>query len=133
MLHETRSTDNPSYSTSVAAALSRDFVEPWWARCVHSYVTVHLQAKIRMRDLAKVTQFSQSKFNRTFKASFGCTPGQYVTRMRIARAQILMKMSGEPLCQIAAECGFADQAHFSRCFRKFVGYPPARWRARQLT
>jgi AraC family transcriptional regulator len=110
---------------------NRDFMERWRARCVEGYVAVHLHAKIRMADLAKVTRSSQSKFHRSFKASFGCTPGQYVRRMRIERAQNLMMMSSEPLCQIAAECGFADQAHFSRCFRQFVGNPPALWRARQ--
>jgi AraC family transcriptional regulator len=130
MLHETHSTDNPSYSTSVTAPRSRVFMELWRARCVQAYVAVHLHTKIRMGDLARVTQFSQSKFNRTFKASFGCAPGQYVGRMRIARAQKLMTLSSDPLCQIAAECGFAHRAHFSRCFRKLVGNPPALWRAR---
>jgi DNA-binding winged helix-turn-helix (wHTH) protein len=74
---------------------------------------------------------SRCRFNRTFKASFGCTPGQYVRRMRIARAQKLMTMSHDPLCQIAAESGFADQAHFNRCFHKVVGESPAIWRARR--
>jgi transcriptional regulator GlxA family with amidase domain len=105
-------------------------MELWQARCIQAYVAVHLHVKIRMGDLARVTKFSQYKFNRTFKASFGCTPGLFVRRMRIARAQKLMIISNAPLCQIAVECGFADQAHFSRCFLKFVGKPPALWRAR---
>jgi AraC family transcriptional regulator len=121
----------PAYGFDGYPRPNRHFMERWRARCVEGYVAVHLHAKIRMGDLAKVTRSSQSKFHRSFKASFGCTPGQYVRRMRIARAQNLMIMSSEPLCQIAAECGFADQAHFSRCFRKFVGNPPALWRARQ--
>jgi AraC family transcriptional regulator len=105
-------------------------MELWQARCVQGYVAVHLHAKIRMGDLVRVTQFSRYKFMRAFNASFGCTPGEYVRRMRVARAQNLMSMSSDPLRQIAAECGFADQAHFSRCFRKTVGEPPAAWRAR---
>jgi AraC family transcriptional regulator len=131
MLHETHSTDNPPYSTGAGTTRSRYLMDLWRARCVEGYVAVHLHAKIRMEDLARVTHFSRSKFNRSFKASFGCTPGAYVRRMRIARAQNLMTLSSDPLCQIAAECGFADQAHFSRCFRKVVGNPPALWRARQ--
>jgi transcriptional regulator GlxA family with amidase domain len=106
-------------------------MELWQARCVQGYVAVHLHAKIDLGDLAKVTQFSRCKFNRTFKASFGCTPGEYVRRMRIARAQNLMTMSRDPLCRIAAESGFADRSHFTRCFRKVVGESPANWRARR--
>jgi transcriptional regulator GlxA family with amidase domain len=87
-------------------------MELWQARCVQGYVAVHLHSKIKLVDLAGVTLFSRRKFNRTFKARFGCTPGQYVMRMRIARAQNLMMISSDPLSQIAAECGFADQSHF---------------------
>ncbi|HTV98636.1 MAG TPA: AraC family transcriptional regulator [Steroidobacteraceae bacterium] len=106
-------------------------MELWQARCIQGYVAVHLHSRIDLRDLAKVAQFGRCKFNRTFKASFGCTPGQYVRRMRIARAQNLMTMSRDPLCQIAAESGFADPAHFNRCFRKVVGESPGIWRARR--
>jgi AraC family transcriptional regulator len=106
-------------------------MELWQARCVQGYVAVHLHSKINLGDLAKVTRFSRCKFNRTFKASFGCTPGQYIRRMRVARAQNLMTVSGDPLCQIATESGFADQSHFNRCFRKVVGESPAIWRARR--
>jgi transcriptional regulator GlxA family with amidase domain len=119
------------YSRRTSAAQSDVFMELWQARCVQGYVAVHLHSKINLGDLAKVTQFSRCKFNRTFKASFGCTPGQYVRRMRIARAQNLMTMSADPLCQIAAETGFADQSRFNRCFRKVVGESPAIWRARR--
>jgi transcriptional regulator GlxA family with amidase domain len=105
-------------------------MEMWQARCVQGYVAVHLHAKIRTGDLAKVAQFSLGRFSRTFKASFGCTPRQYINRLRVARAQNLMIMSSDPIGLIALESGFADQSHFSNCFRKIVGEPPAAWRAR---
>jgi AraC-like DNA-binding protein len=130
VLNETQPIDNRPYSTSEPTH-RRVFMELWQARCVHGYVAVHLHSKIKLGDLARVTHFSQCKFNRIFKASFGCTPGQFVRRMRIARAQNLMRMSSDPLRQIAAECGFADQSHFNHCFRKVVGESPAIWRAKR--
>jgi AraC family transcriptional regulator len=129
MLDEIRA--DQRYPTRPPAADSRVFMELWQARCVQGYVAVHLHAKIKLGDLAKVTNFSRCKFNRTFKASFGCTPGEYVRRMRIARAQNLMTLSQDPLHQIASECGFADRSHFNQCFRKIVGESPATWRARR--
>jgi transcriptional regulator GlxA family with amidase domain len=106
-------------------------MELWQARCIQGYVAVHLHSKIDLGELAKVTSFSRCKFNRTFKASFGCTPGEYVRRMRIARAQNLMTLTHDPLHQIASECGFAARSHFNQCFRKIVGESPATWRARR--
>lgn len=127
VLQETHAIDTRPYLTS--SPTNRVFLELWQARCVQGYVAVHLHSKITLGDLAKVTHFGRHKFHRTFKASFGCTPGQYVRRMRVARAQNLMTMSRDPLSQIAAECGFADQSHLNRCFRKVVGESPAIWRA----
>jgi transcriptional regulator GlxA family with amidase domain len=130
VLHETHSVDERAYSKR-ATRRSRVFLELWQARCLQGYVAVHLHSKIKLADLAKVTDLSRYEFNRIFKASFGCTPGHFVKRMRIARAQNLMTMSSDPLRQIAMECGFADQPHFNHCFRKVVGESPAIWRARR--
>jgi AraC family transcriptional regulator len=110
---------------------SDDFMEPWQARCVQGYISVHLQTKIKMANLARVAQFSGPRFKRAFRASFGCTPRQYVVRMRIERAQHLMSMCGDSLREIAAECGFADSSHFSHCFSSVVGERPSAWRARR--
>ena len=131
MLHETHSVENRPYSTKAPATHRRVSMEPWRARCVQGYVGVHLHSRIDLGDLAGVAHLSPSKFNRQFRASFSCTPGQYVRRMRIARAQNLMMMSRDQLSRIAAECGFADQSHFTRCFRKLVGESPAMWRAQR--
>jgi AraC family transcriptional regulator len=131
VLNETRSIiERPSRRRALTTR-GRDIMEVWQARCVQGYIAAHLHSKIRMGDLARVTQFKRSKFNRIFNASFGCTPCQYVKRMRVARAQNLMIISSSPLSEIALECGFADQAHFSNCFRSVVGERPATWRAQR--
>jgi AraC-like DNA-binding protein len=44
------------------------------------------------------------------------------------RAQGLMLSTDKPLSEIAAECGLADQPHFTRLFRRVVGESPAAWR-----
>src|ERR1700723_816762 len=105
MLHESHSSQPDP--TGAPPGDGGAFMELWQARCIQGYVAVHLHSKINLGDLAKVASFSRCKFNRSFKASFGCTPGQYVRRMRIARAQNLMTLTHDPLHQIALECGFA--------------------------
>jgi len=128
VLHEAQLIDNRPYPATVPTTRGRAFMELWQARCLQGYVAVHLHSKIDLGDLAKVASFSRCKFNRVFKASFGCTPGQYVRRMRIARAQNLMKSSCGPLREIAAECGFAHQGHLTRVFTRLAGITPAAFR-----
>jgi len=78
--------------------------------------------------MARVAARSVCYFSRAFKVSFGETPHAYVMRRRVRRAQELMLNSDEPLSHIALACGFADQAHLSRLFRREVGATPSAWR-----
>jgi AraC family transcriptional regulator len=85
----------------------------------------------RNQDLAELVGLSISHFGRRFKASFGVSPHGYLLRARVERAKTLMRSKDVPLCQIALDCGFCDQAHMSRLFRAVVGSPPNRWRREQ--
>jgi transcriptional regulator GlxA family with amidase domain len=101
---------------------------PWKVRCLRAYIAAHLHATIRTVDLAKVVQVGPFRLKRMFKENFGCTPHQYVIRMRVERAQKLLAMSGDSLAQIATECGFTGQSHLSHLFYKIVGERPGAWR-----
>jgi transcriptional regulator GlxA family with amidase domain len=95
---------------------------------VIDHVLAHLDMPIRVEDLAGVTRLSTSHFSRAFKLSFHVSPHAYVIALRLARARALMLESDEQMSQIAAACGFADQAHFSRAFRRKTGCAPGFWR-----
>jgi AraC family transcriptional regulator len=115
-------------ATQRAIPNTRLVMAPWKVRCLRAYIAAHLHATIRTVDLAKVAQVGPFRLKRVFKENFGCTPHQYVIRMRVERAQKLLAMSGDSLAQIAAECGFAGQAHLSHLFYKIVGERPGAWR-----
>src|SRR5260370_3575479 len=117
--------DQPS---SKMAPMTSKFMAPWQQRSVEAYISANLHATIRMADLARVALCTPSRFHRSFKRSFGCTPYQYVIRRRIARSQRLMTISNESLIRISAKCGFVDQFHLRNMFRKVVGQPPGAWR-----
>jgi AraC family transcriptional regulator len=111
-----------------ARHLSRGGLAPWQARVLQAHIEAHLDAAIRTTELAKLVQLSSFHFCRVFRVSFGNSPHGYVTRRRIERAQGLMLTTKLPLGQIAVGCGFADQAHFTKLFRKFTGESPGEWR-----
>ncbi len=69
---------------------------------------------------------SPTRLARAFTSAFAITPHAYVTgrRLEAARARIL---DGRPLADVAAEVGFADQAHLTRRFRDFLGTTPGRF------
>jgi AraC family transcriptional regulator len=106
----------------------RGGLAPWQIRRVTTHIDTNLHAAITTKDLAALAKLSSFHFCRAFKDSFGESPHSYVMRRRVERAQGLMLTSDVPLGQIAADCGLADQAHFSKLFRRFVGESPGVWR-----
>ncbi|WP_408056533.1 helix-turn-helix domain-containing protein [Tardiphaga alba] len=63
-----------------------------------------------------------------FKKTTGLTPHQWIQSQRIERARNALANTSQPLAEIALECGFSDQSHFTRVFSKIVGSPPGNWR-----
>ncbi len=111
----------------------RGGLAPWQERAIGRYILQRLDDPLRVKELAAQISLSVSHFCRAFKESFGTTPHLYLNRLRVERAQRLMLTTSEPLIQIALACGMADQAHFSKLFRRAVGDTPSSWRRRNLT
>lgn len=106
----------------------RTALASWQLRRAIEFLEVHCLRSIRLDELANLTGLSPSQFSHAFKASTGVAPHQWQMRERLRRAKLLLQTSREPLNAIACETGFADQAHFTRVFRQYVGETPARWR-----
>lgn len=115
----------------VFAELGRGGLASFQARAVTAHIEANLGAAVRVADIAQVAQLSPSHFTRAFKKSFGRSPHAYITQRRLECAMDMMSSTREPLCQIAAVCGFCDQAHFSRQFHRRFGTTPHLWRCQR--
>jgi AraC-like DNA-binding protein len=83
---------------------------------------------MQIAELSTLAGLSSSHFQRAFKDSVGRTPCSYVSQLRIERSKLMMRDTTQSLSQIALACGFSDQSHLSRLFRKCVGATPTQWR-----
>lgn len=75
---------------------------------------------------------SPSSLQRAFLRRFGCSPKQYIIKLRMNKALQLLIEDRLPVREIAALCGFSDEKYFSRAFRERYGYPPSRLRDRVI-
>ncbi len=109
--------------------LAKGGLPPRVCRRVEDYIEAHLDAPIRISDLAAVAGLSEFHFARMFKLSKGEAPHSFVQRRRMERAKQLLTQTRMPMTELALLCGFASQSHFAACFRKQVGLTPRQFRA----
>jgi AraC-like DNA-binding protein len=114
--------------TEIRVSPSHRGLAGWQIKRLTSHIDSNLGSPIKIHELAILVRLSSTYFSRVFRGSFGASPHRYVMRRRVERAQSLMLTTDVPLGQIAVDCGLADQAHFSRLFRKLVGDSPGAWR-----
>src|SRR3546814_2490382 len=78
----------------------------------------NLSGSADVKDIARSCRISRGYFVSAFKVSAGITPHQWLIRSRLQRAQELLLSTDLSLADIALDCGFYDQSHFSRAFAK---------------
>jgi AraC family transcriptional regulator len=100
----------------------------WQIRRLNVFIEARLDQPIRLEELSAVSKLSTAYFSRAFKLTFRKTPHAYIVRRRLERAETLMLTTDILLSEIAARCGFSDQAHLCRLFRQQYAQTPAAWR-----
>jgi AraC family transcriptional regulator len=94
---------------------------------VDEYIYAHLDQKMSLADLAACLHLSVPHFERMFRATTHRPPYRYVLELRLERARTLLETTRLPLAEVARQCGFASQSHFTTHFRRYVGISPARF------
>jgi len=92
------------------------------------YLSRNFASKVSARDVAAAAGLSVSRALHVFKKESGVSLSAYIARQRVDYAIYLMKNTDRSMADIASECGFFDQSHFSKTFRALEGTPPLRYR-----
>lgn len=93
-----------------------------------AWMSEHLAEGLTDEDLAHSCAVSPSHLRRLFHQILGVSPRTMLQRLRMERAEALLSGTGLAVGRVAAACGFASEASFSRAFHRLRGVRPGRWR-----
>lgn len=93
------------------------------------YISENYSRQITSKEAAEVLGYDQSYFCRNFKKNFHACFSDHLNMYRVAVARTLLEEKSGTITQVAAACGFRTPAHFSACFRKYVGILPSDYKA----
>jgi AraC-like DNA-binding protein len=88
----------------------------------------HYAEPLDLDAIAEAAGYSRYHFARAFRLAYGRSPGRYLARRRVERAQELLRSTTLSVTAICHEVGFTSLGSFSSRFRDLTGLPPSRFR-----
>lgn len=95
---------------------------------VLSHIRKHPEIDHRIDDLATMAGVAPSHFCRIFRKAMGMAPYAFVLRVRMERAQALLRQVDFSISEIAEAVGYSNQSAFTRAFHCYSGIAPGQWR-----
>jgi AraC-like DNA-binding protein len=96
-------------------------------------IEAHVFSELSLDDMASLTNYSLSSFQRQFKKLYNTTPANYIKNKRLERAANLLKVSDLSITEISNECIFSDLAHFSNSFKDKFDSSPSEYRLENIS
>lgn len=84
----------------------------------------NLEEPLNLNDLANYINLSRRQLERLFQKHLNCSPSRFYLKLRLAKAQTLLRETQHPIVTIANECGFVSMPHFSKVYREYIGMAP---------
>lgn len=97
-------------------------------RGIISYLNAHYTENISQKCVAEKFYFSQVYFSRFFKKNIGMTYKQYISQMRVDKAQKMLRLTDKSVTEIMLECGFPDDRSAIKAFKDAYGVTPLSFR-----
>lgn len=92
------------------------------------YIDRHYRERITLADIAKIGGYNLSYTSQFFKRQLGISFIEYILRMRLRDAAILLANTDTRIAIIANMCGFSDIKAFNTAFKKYLKMTPSEYR-----
>ncbi|WP_152269035.1 helix-turn-helix transcriptional regulator [Agriterribacter humi] len=100
---------------------------PVWINKVQQVLNDRWNEAPTLRDLSAAAGVHPITISKHFRKYFNCTLGEYMRKLRINNSIALVQSTGTSLTDVAYECGFADQSHFTRTFKQMTSFLPKQY------
>jgi AraC family transcriptional regulator len=100
-----------------------------WVEKALRMIEANFGEPLSLARIARAVGVHPVHLSRQFRASHGCTVGDYIRQVRVAFARQQLAATETPIAHIALTAGFSDQSQLTRTFRRVTGTTPAAYRA----
>lgn len=122
-LHAVQQQEAPALSTKQSQYLKKSAIEKM--HLVKNIIHARFAEPCTLIDLAHQVGTNETYLKQHFKQVFGDTVFGYMQQIKMNAARDML-MDGKSVQEVAGKMGYKHAAHFTRAFKKYVGYQPGR-------
>ena len=100
---------------------------------IKDYIDRNYKKDISAKDVAGILGYSDVYFSKVFKQLFDDNFINYLTKIRIDRAKLLLKDVSFNIKEVGKSVGYADSNYFTKVFKRSIGMSPSEYRNRHNT
>ena len=100
---------------------------------IKDYIDSNYKKDISAKDVAGILGYSDVYFSKVFKQLFDDNFINYLTKIRIDRAKVLLKDISFNIKEVGKSVGYADSNYFTKVFKRSIGMSPSEYRNRHNT
>ena len=100
---------------------------------IKDYIDRNYKKDISAKDVAGILGYSDVYFSKVFKQLFDDNFINYLTKIRIDRAKVLLKDVSFNIKEVGKSVGYADSNYFTKVFKRSIGISPSEYRNRHNT
>ncbi len=101
---------------------------PQWVKKIDAILHEDLARPLSLLEISAELGVHWAHLSRDFPKYFHCNFSQYIRKIKVERSLGLLRKRSLSMADIACICGFADQSHFIRCFKQYIGVTPKNFR-----
>jgi AraC-like DNA-binding protein len=92
---------------------------------VMTFIMDHYTEDVTLKELADWIGLNPVYLGKLFKQNTGSTCKEFLNRIRVNNAEMILSAGGFNVSEVAEHCGYHDVAYFSNVFKRLKGYPPS--------
>jgi AraC-like DNA-binding protein len=109
-------------------SVSTAFARPRWVDKIAEILHENYERPLSLLEISAELGVHWAHLSRDFPKYFRCNFSQYARKIKVERSLGLLRKPSLSMADIACRCGFADQSHFIRCFKEYIGLTPKDFR-----
>lgn len=96
------------------------------------YLYTNYNRKITIEELTDIFHINRTTLSKEFRKTTGLSIMEYLVKYRLKMAAVMLRETMLPISEILNRVGFNDSVHFSRMFKKHMGYTPSGYREKHI-